>query len=1665
MSGRSYTMKEMRSIVEYLVTHRAYGEVRGKKMWMDFASTSQTTRTWQSLKETFLKRILPDIHNPYYKLTKEQIQSFRQGYDIEKREKSKLEVCPVDEVSTSKVESSNKAQPSTSNDNDGEKASGEEPLPSKIPQHNRASTETIVLDPEEVQKELESPRPDKRRESLDENVFNKTLRDFITYAEPLTPILHEVLHDFATDESDESSSEPVLKIDENVISENEKELSKNQSENKSKHNCVDNNIVESNIDKESETVSSSIVVVNDAENAVDSTQNKEADQNNHAENNLTSEGSIKKNDETTKEKTNTQNSSGSTNDTALPGNQEQFACINLQKVNLVNEEPNKTIGNNKLKLSRKRANSHDILTNTEIKKMSKENNKHKSISEAGSGTEDKQNYFKHPSTLTSKDRREPKKQSNDECITDKSKEDTNNTVQRRSPDSRSDEMPSSQLNPCLKSVSLFAEQFNTNKYSDSESGEEMKNTNVKKDYKNETKDAQSSVDPPRENNQDKGNNVNKNQHTVNIDKVVILNSQSESDSESKDIRPERNQNKRKDIQFINKIQREKAIASIFGFSSGGIVRKRKRNLSCQKPSTSHRFAPYLNNISVESSEWTSESDSEYISPPRSRKYRQTRKYLKPKSARILSLQEEGGLFVMHGKRIYPLVKDGNIIKNYLTYESDSDKEDDPSYWKKKYEEERKKTEELKVLLDVANESEKSREVSPILPVHSLRPLSSSHNCPSPRKANENKEQLPVKVEKKEKNAEEKTVKIKFTKNNEELQLEGHWSNIHPVLAEVVQIFNKEEKDAVKDIPVASNGHVIGRCNGDVNHVATIPIIITPDTTAPIATAAVTAAPVDEDVRDKVNKLESEIFKEIEERDKEQLEEFNTENNVTNRKRPGRPPKSSISNEKPSTRNSSPRPKRTKKSNNEIENNNVNSVATVENISTPRPKRKVNTPKKIIEGSTDIPANTDTNITNRNSRSNLVKTDNDVPDDDEVRYMFPPNKQTQRKSAVYINKKQKPSRSLTDIHKLFASPNQSLKSIDSTQGYQDSDVSPSSERIIIRRKRKSSLCNVLRKNKIRVRYTRRKSYPYFADDNSSESSNQSNFIIRKRNTSLNPEIYKSESYQLLMPQQRCNFRVLEKIEEDHTVTKELTKNNTSEPMERVENEIDGKRLKIQADIDSNDSVRGNSEAVNSSSISLPLSPELSIVEQLSVSRELLKSMQNQPSINEMQAANEKANVCADYNKYLISELDVSMPLMGQTCNIQKNPPPEHNRFLANAPTISESLLDQIDYVNIKDAPSISDSLDQKLRDLLLESAKKIQEPQTTRDVSNKNNAATPEIDLKKKAKTKKRCSTPCKRKNTQKSKLPKIDPVVEEERMEFCSYNGRTSCPPIQIVTSEHTENNANINDSNVRKESLSDNKIRKRIKKDVLKVKILRPKIKNPKKDKDLGSKPKDSSRASVQTDSGINDASHLFIQSLNDSIDLIHNHSDTCLQTNECIDSVELIEAKESIITLNSNSDDSFDKRLLVTRDNRSLSSELFCNNAQDGTNVTCATSLKSASNSDTVYQSPVGSELSPNSLITEDLSDDLPCLPLESSLPNVPTNKWYLFSEDEVTNSYLQAPSVGANLNQIFPITCAVPDLSTITEMSKENDDNSRKPAFNNNEGTNTNFNSQSLSNLFMS
>jgi hypothetical protein len=438
--------------------------------------------------------------------------------------------------------------------------------------------------------------------------------------------------------------------------------------------------------------------------------------------------------------------------------------------------------------------------------------------------------------------------------------------------------------------------------------------------------------------------------------------------------------------------------------------------------------------------------------------------------------------------------------------------------------------------------------------------------------------------------------------------------------------------------------------------------------------------------------------------------------------------------------------------------------------------------------------------------------------------------------------------------------------------------------------------------------KRKSYP-FINNLSSDSNRSYHVTVRtKDDFSLKSDEYRSDSYQLLMPHGNNSFRPMDKIDEDKPVNRNPVPNiYASRNIESANEVLEINLSKITNDIDSN-SRHGNT-GPNSSNVSLPLSPELSIVENLSVSKELLKIVNSQPTLNEVHASDLIDDM--NSNKYSICHVDVSMPLMQQSCDIHKSAnetmTPSSSKKRTNKSVFSQSLLHKINTVDIAEEQSLSESLDIRLKNLLLDSAKKIQE----RIYDN--------VDDKEVKKTRaKRCSTPRKKK-TINPKSVKVNPVIEEEHMETCSYGGRKSCPPvINIINTENLL--AQIEEPD--KPIVTNNKTTGRKKKDVIKVKILRPKDKNsnitksPKKSKSLNKENilnsiNNTSSTHAVTDSGINDT-EAFSPRSNDSVDLIHNHSETCLQAHECIvgDSVEFIETSaQSIISLNSDSNASSDK------------------------------------------------------------------------------------------------------------------------------------------------------------
>ncbi|CAH2984649.1 unnamed protein product [Chilo suppressalis] len=1658
MSGKSYTLKEMKTIVDYLVDHKAYGEIKGRKMWMNFSNSQLTNRSWQSLKETFLKRILPDIHNPYYKLSMDQVRSFRKGIDVRENDNNKLEVHTINEDSGSNAENQkDNEQPSTSKYNDEDKTSGEDVKPSQIPSRNRASVDTVVLDNcydtvEDVLRDLESPSDTNARD-VSPKTQSKSIRDLITYSEPLTPMLQEVLHDFATDEETDSE-EPKMHIVEN---EPEAEVQKHISPRK----VPEANDVNDNTNENEENVTGYAQDVDEAENFVEPkvkslrlrkrqgvyvpvndvkpTQNASGDESARSKNNKAdsklplvevSEPSIILssgiNDKTVdtlvkSHVQSSQNCSSSTTDTVLPNNQEALNDKKLPETkntsNEISDDANKMLG--------KRATSNDILTNANLLKANDSKTTQKQISASDTDV----NSIKTAGTNAKHDE-SAKNQINEQQVTKETFE-TNTANETRLPPNKllttddkilNTSTQPSQVNPCLQSMSLFADQFNN--YLESES-------------------SGSDVNP-----EDKPKQPLEITKTINnnkVDEVVILKSHSDTDSDRTKRKIKKNTTNSK---VFSKAKRDKALANVFGFSSGAVSSKRKKKLSSfRRISAAHHCNG--KNFSSESSEWTSESDSDYVSPPRDRRNSRTaRKYLKPKSARIHSLEEEGGLFVMYGKKIYPLVKDGKTIKNYAIYSPDSDPDEEENYWKMKYVEERKRVEELKKFI-TKSQRDIERAPSP-LPTNSSRNRATSPIRRSPPEivisSDNDKEVVPKEtVEKKEPVAESKnkTLKITFAKNNQEVHLEGHWSQLHPVLADVVEIFHKDT-DAPKEPTVKSS-------------VPNPPVELVREKSPLVLT------PIDEDIREKVNKLETEIFKEIEQRDQQEHADTKeqTENNVTKRKRPNKlSTNSSDASNSPKVSPSSSRvskrakiPKKTEEiiptidremtdkeaDSKEIMNNNIGDEIE-KGIKTPLPDQKSSktsvasikkqTPKKETR-TKETPnlsvATKDNRKRPRRSKPldavNAMKKSITADDESEIRYMLPPTKKASGKASISIGKANKSTKHYSIRIPSTLSPPHLSQNSDSTQGYLDSDVSPT--KLWSRKKRRLSLSTVLCKNKNKHMRMKRNSYPIITNEASSDSNNSYHIVIKPTNAdcSLKSDEYRSESYQILMPHKRDMFEHLEKIEEDPSSIIDCNINQNSNA-DIIKEKI---CMNIINDVTPPLAIV-NTDVVNSSNISLPLSPEISIVENLTVGKDLINSVNNQHTLNE-NYVNETTEVIV-HNKYLISHIDVSMPLVPQESDIHKKLQGTFKSDFTHNETKnsveSESFLNKINTVNMEEGTSLSVSLDTRLKELLLDSAKKM-------SIAEENTVEVYPGEVIKKPRSR-RCSTPRKKKEIKKTKLAIVDPVIEEECMEYCSYGGRKSCPP----TLEVTVDNAINEDITFDKEFIAKDKLKGRKKKDVIKVKITRPKAKIQKDEKNRN-KVKNASRASIPINCQINDnESGISIHDTSDGIDLIHNHSDTCLQANECIgDSVEFLEmTAKSIISINSNSTTSCDCKTQQQFDfHDCVDISLFCNNAQDGTNIRAANELvNTEATSDTVFHSP--SDISLTSLITEDLSDENP--------PRPQSTKWYLLGDDEThTNAdhNLNASNFGANLKQLFPLTCSVPNLSTITEMSKENEDNSRK------------------------
>lgn len=275
-------------------------------------------------------------------------------------------------------------------------------------------------------------------------------------------------------------------------------------------------------------------------------------------NNITKENSenldaTKPNSESS-EKT-TQRSSASTVDTQLPNNQEGLLYREaVDKRKSTEDTLEQSENKEDEKKSRKKKHSQ---TSTNRKKKQKNaisetedqvNDDNETLSTKDGNINGEINCEIQEDVLENNDNEPPNSKTGEKSLSKDSKPET-----RLSTGSDVHEIGPSEINPCLKSVSLYAEQFSLSKYSDSDSNENQSNV----------KEVTATVH--HEADEDIASTSNTNKGTTKGDNnalkdVILLNSNSESDNTSP--QPP------KPSGSIENKSREKVLANLFGFSNG-----------------------------------------------------------------------------------------------------------------------------------------------------------------------------------------------------------------------------------------------------------------------------------------------------------------------------------------------------------------------------------------------------------------------------------------------------------------------------------------------------------------------------------------------------------------------------------------------------------------------------------------------------------------------------------------------------------------------------------------------------------------------------------------------------------------------------------------------------------------------------------------------------------------------------------------------------------------------------------------------------------------------------------------------------------------------------------------------------------------------------------------
>lgn len=912
MQRKGYTIGERKSIVDYIKQKNSYHEIKGRKLWMDLERSALTCRTWQSLKETFLKRILPDIHNPYYKLTQDEIASFRVGYSMIRNKNNNLQIGIVSGSPDKKnIENAKNGVKMLNND-----------------ANNSDSAETVVApfytDANEIKKALLSSSD----ESDAEIAKPRTMRDRITYAEPLSPICQIILKDFETDNSEEGmvktnktkgESNDTTKMNGdtgNDIPATTKRLSlrnaPNQKDTSHESSSSEHSeVVKQRKDKEPRTPRKRRLSPNKKISTGNSTNLKEKNQqeanidsHNHSPdsveipNNQEALRDLDSNNtkQNTTKKRKTSSGSATTENEEMKVAKRKTRSSNKPESNKLEKTSQTDVGESAMKkiVTRNNAkasttapvldfthnnNSDSMKSSEDIEPPNKKSNNIKTSTSKKS--QNKESANAKPTTskvLISNEKSNNSSNVKISASKNKTNKDLNNDKATTSNRESSNSSNSSDTKVSISKTKPLDKDLNNDKAT---TKNKIQNKEFKSDKSNTSKDASA----------DGG--INKNvqnvahieakvisiHHRENIssdddgdvrllrtenlfvrksdNQVILLNSNSESDSSETEVFQCMSKKK-------NRLTSRQSFSKILGLcsESGGVMSNHQRKYSNNSP-ISHVSRKHEST----SSSWEVESDSDFQQTPDvANKYAH---FQKPHVGRIMPKNNDGTLLLAFKNRAYPIISDGNC-KTHLKYTLRGDTyKDYVNHWKQKYLREKKRTAALTELL--RNKEAVHQKISEQRHEEDGDQIIDITNEKSPQ----NKALIDlqsselantVKLQK-----DKDSLKFTFTKDDYVTSLEGNWKVIHPILRDILvalHVTNQPVEDAA------------------VKETAPVPQIIV---TEPTPVKPVAKIDSDEAPKRDINEIEENIFNEIAVLDKTVTERpVSEDTNVNVTRRKGRP---------------------------------------------------------------------------------------------------------------------------------------------------------------------------------------------------------------------------------------------------------------------------------------------------------------------------------------------------------------------------------------------------------------------------------------------------------------------------------------------------------------------------------------------------------------------------------------------------------------------------------------------------------------------------------------------------------------------------------------------------------------------------------------------------------